>query len=224
MNENLKDWPDGKVYAKDTQERLTYEEACLEESVSLESIYTDTQKLVRELLDSANLKPGSIMVLGCSTSEVQGKRIGSYGNTDVAKSIVRAVRDCLTESGVFLAVQCCEHLNRSLVVERKVLEKYGLTEVTVLPVPHAGGAAAFTAMRLFEDPVVVESIQAHAGIDVGDTLIGMHLRPVAVPVRLSVKSIGYAHVTAARTRPKLVGGKRAVYDREEFEKWVKGEK
>ncbi len=224
MSENFKDWPDGKVYAKDAEERLTYREAFLEENISLESIHDDTKKLVGELLDSANLKPGNILVLGCSTSEVQGKRIGSYGNTDVAKAILEAVRALLSESGVFLAVQCCEHLNRSLVVERKVLDKYGLTEVTVLPVPHAGGAAAFTAMRLFEDPVVVESIQAHAGVDIGDTFIGMHLRPVVVPVRLSVKSIGFAHVTAARTRPKLVGGKRAVYDREEFEKWVKGER
>ncbi|HHY69419.1 MAG TPA: TIGR01440 family protein [Bacillota bacterium] len=191
--------------------------------MSLDSIYGQTEQVVKELLESSNLKPGSILVLGCSTSEVQGKRIGSYGNTDVAKAILGAIQDCLSESGIFLAVQCCEHLNRSLVVERETFEKYNLTEVTVLPIPHAGGATAFCAMMSFEDPVVVESIQGHAGIDIGDTFIGMHLRPVAVPVRLSLNAIGYAHVTAARTRPKLVGGKRAVYDREDFEKWVRGE-
>lgn len=218
-----KDYFDGKFYAKDTEERLTYKDAHLEEGISLDSIYGQTEQVVKELLESSNLKPGSILVLGCSTSEVQGKRIGSYGNTDVAKAILGAIQDCLSESGIFLAVQCCEHLNRSLVVERETFEKYDLTEVTVLPIPHAGGATAFCAMMSFEDPVVVESIQGHAGIDIGDTFIGMHLRPVAVPVRLSLNAIGYAHVTAARTRPKLVGGKRAVYDREDFEKWVRGE-
>ena len=115
----------------------------LEEGISLDSIYGQTEQVVKELLESSNLKPGSILVLGCSTSEVQGKRIGSYGNTDVAKAILGAIQDCLSESGIFLAVQCCEHLNRSLVVERETFEKYNLTEVTVLPIPHAGGAAAF---------------------------------------------------------------------------------
>ncbi len=215
-------WANGKIYAKDDQERYVYTEALLHGDISLESIEEQSRELTAGFLETANLKPGQILVLGCSTSEVQGKRIGSYGSTDVAKAILNGIEDALSGSGVFLAVQCCEHLNRSLVVEREVLDKYNLTEVSVLPVPHAGGATASIAMGLFKDAAVVESIQAHAGIDIGDTLIGMNLRPVAVPVRMPIKSVGCAHVTAARTRPKLVGGKRAVYDWKEFEERIKG--
>lgn len=196
-----------------------------EGEIDLAAVKESVSGAVSQLLEVARLKPGQIMVLGCSTSEVQGKRIGSTGNVDVASAILDGVSETLRGTGIHLAVQCCEHLNRALVVERETQEKYNLTEVTVLPVPHAGGATAATALRRFRDPVVVESIQAHAGIDVGDTLIGMHLRPVAVPVRLSVKSIGEAHVNAARTRPKLVGGKRAVYAWDEIEeKFGKGTK
>lgn len=188
-----------------------------EQAVSLEEIKSQVKEAVKGLLEVARLKPGQILVLGCSTSEIQGKRIGSYGNTEVAAAVLDGVEEALSGTGVRLAVQCCEHLNRALVVERETCEKYNLTEVTVLPVPNAGGATAATALRRFKDPCVVESIQAHAGIDIGDTFIGMHLRPVAVPVRLPIKSIGYAHLTLARTRPKLIGGKRAVYAWDEVE-------
>lgn len=191
-----------------------------EETISpldLGKIKSEVLDAAKGLLEVAKLRPGQILVLGCSTSEVQGKRIGSTGSIDVASAILDGVHEALKGTGVNLAVQCCEHLNRSLVVERAVQEKYNLTEVTVLPVPHAGGATASTALHRFQDPVVVESIQAHAGMDIGDTFIGMHLRPVAVPVRLPQKSVGDAHLTVARTRPKLVGGKRAVYVWDEVE-------
>jgi uncharacterized protein (TIGR01440 family) len=181
------------------------------DDLSLDIIRTQVVQAVRGLLEVANLKKGQIFVLGCSTSEVQGDRIGSHGNIEVAKAILEGAIEGLCGTGVYLAVQCCEHLNRALVVERFAAEKYNLTEVAVLPVPQAGGAVASTAMKTFDDPIVVESIQAHAGIDIGDTFIGMHLRPVVVPVRIDLKKIGHAHLTLARTRPKLVGGRRAIY-------------
>jgi len=186
--------------------------------IDVDEIRFQINEAVKGLLEVAQLKPGQILVLGCSTSEIQGRKIGSYGNTEVAEAVLQGVEAALAGTGVHLAVQCCEHLNRALVVERETCEKYNLTEVTVVPVPNAGGSAAATALRRFKDPVVVETIQAHAGVDIGDTFIGMHLKPVAVPVRLPIKSIGYAHLTVAKTRPKLIGGKRAVYAWEEAEK------
>jgi uncharacterized protein (TIGR01440 family) len=165
-----------------------------------------------ELLAVAGLTPGQILVVGCSTSEVRGARIGSSGSAEVAAAILAALRASCQARGVHLAVQCCEHLNRALVIERPAAECYGLEEVSVVPVPKAGGALAAQAMRDFAAPVVVESIQAHAGLDIGATLIGMHIRRVAVPVRLGQKLVGQAPVTAARARPKLIGGARAVYE------------
>lgn len=188
--------------------------------LNLEEVKVQARTAASGLLEVAKLRPGQVLVLGCSTSEVQGKRIGSTGNTEVAAAVLDGVEEALKGTGVQLAVQCCEHLNRALVVERETQEKYNLTEVTVLPVPHAGGATAATALRRFRDPVMVESIQAHAGIDIGDTLIGMHLRPVAVPTRLAIRSIGDAHLTLARTRPKLIGGNRAVYAWDEIEEKI----
>jgi uncharacterized protein (TIGR01440 family) len=182
------------------------------DSICLEAIRTQVLEVTQALLEKGNLKPGQIIVLGCSTSEVRGKAIGSSGSNEIAQAILDGIREALDGTGVSLAVQCCEHLNRCLVVERHVAERYNLTEVTVRPVPNAGGATAATAMDVFDDPVVVEAIQAHAGIDIGDTFIGMHLKPVVVPVRLPIHSVGHAHLTVARTRPKLVGGRRAVYE------------
>jgi len=188
--------------------------------LNLEEVKVQARTAASGLLEVAKLRPGQVLVLGCSTSEVQGKRIGSTGNTEVAAAVLDGVEEALKGTGVQLAVQCCEHLNRALVVERETQEKYNLTEVTVLPVPHAGGATAATALRRFRDPVMVESIQAHAGIDIGDTLIGMHLRPVAVPTRLAIRSVGDAHLTLARTRPRLIGGNRAVYAWDEIEEKI----
>lgn len=167
-----------------------------------------------ELLEVAAMKPGSIVVVGCSTSEVQGEKIGKASSMDIAQAIFTGIYPLIKENKLYLAVQCCEHLNRALVVERECAEKYDLEIVTVVPHLKAGGGFATTAYYSFADPVVVESIKGHAGIDIGDTFIGMHLRRVVVPVRGSIKKIGNAHLTMARTRPPLIGGERARYTRE----------
>lgn len=164
-----------------------------------------------ELLEVAGLRPGQILVVGCSTSEVLGERIGSAGSVEIAEILLPVILERAARFKARVAIQCCEHLNRALVVQRTTAESYGLTEVSVHPVPTAGGALAAKAMEKFEDPLVVEAVQAHAGIDIGLTLIGMHLRPVAIPVRLKNARIGQADVVAARTRPKLIGGSRAEY-------------
>lgn len=168
---------------------------------------------VREFGREVGLAPGQLMVVGCSSSEVGGLRIGSGGSMEVATVLLDALRAETSQWEVFLAIQCCEHLNRSLVVERKAMIAFHLEEVCVYPAPHAGGSLAACAMRDFADPVVVESVRAHGGLDIGNTLIGMHLKPVAVPVRLKQNTIGKAWVTAAKTRPRLVGGIRAIYEK-----------
>lgn len=180
--------------------------------VKLANISQEVTAAVQELLDVACLKQGQILVVGCSTSEVQGAEIGSAGSDEVAEKILAALLASCSNHGVRLAVQCCEHLNRALVVERQVVDQYNLEEVQVVPVPKAGGALAARAMHDYTDPAVVETIQAHAGLDIGATLIGMHLKHVAVPVRLRQNRIGQAMVTAAKIRPKLIGGARAVYE------------
>ncbi|WP_100486808.1 TIGR01440 family protein [Sporolactobacillus pectinivorans] len=152
-----------------------------------------------------------LLVIGCSTSEIGGSRIGTSGSMDVAASIYQALRNSHVQTGVHFAFQCCEHLNRTLVLDRKVAEQRGYDPVTVRPVQHAGGSMATYAYEHMDDPVVVEYIKADGGIDIGDTLIGMHLKPVAVPVRSEIKRIGSANLVMARTRPKLIGGERAVY-------------
>jgi len=174
-------------------------------------ITSDVKKALQELLASAGLKENSILVVGCSTSEVAGQKIGTASSLEIAGAVLDGLYPLCRKMRLYLAVQCCEHLNRSLVVERECMEQYDLEEVAVYPVQKAGGSLAFQAVKSFADPVVVENIRAHAGLDIGDTLIGMHLRPVAVPVRSTVASIGRAHLTMARTRPKLIGGERACY-------------
>lgn len=174
-------------------------------------ITSQVKTALRELLAAASLKEGSILVVGCSTSEIAGSKIGTASSLETATAIIDGLYPFCRENGLYLAVQCCEHLNRALVVERECLDKYSLEEVAVYPVQKAGGSLAACAIKTLRDPVVVEQIRAHAGIDIGDTLIGMHLRPVAVPVRSSVDAIGRAHLTMARTRPKLIGGERACY-------------
>ncbi len=166
---------------------------------------------LKEFMPVSGLKTGQILVVGCSTSEVLGRAIGKGYSQELGVEFFQQISRVCREYGVNPAFQCCEHLNRALVVGRAVLEKYALTEVSVMPVPGAGGSMAAAAFAGMDSPLVVESIQAEAGIDIGDTFIGMHLRPVAVPVRLAVRQIGSAHVTFARTRPKLIGGRRAVY-------------
>lgn len=176
-----------------------------------EEITKQANTVVTELLEQAKLKPGSLLVIGCSSSEMVGQRIGKGSSMEAAQAAFKGIYPVLQENGIHLAVQCCEHLNRSLIMEREVAEARGYEIVNVMPQPHAGGSFAVTAWNTFKDPVAVETIVADAGIDIGSTLIGMHLRRVAVPVRTSVKYIGEAVVVCARTRAKYVGGPRAIY-------------
>ncbi|MBQ1705243.1 MAG: TIGR01440 family protein [Clostridia bacterium] len=176
-----------------------------------EEITAQARQAVTELLEQAKLKAGQVMVVGCSSSEMVGQRIGKGSSLEAAQAAFAGIYPVLQEKGIWLAVQCCEHLNRSLIVERELAERKGWEIVNVVPQPHAGGSFAVTAYANFKDPVAVESIVADAGLDIGGTLIGMHLRRVAVPVRLSLNKIGEANILCARTRPKYVGGSRAVY-------------
>ena len=167
---------------------------------------------VTELIDVAGLREGQILVIGCSSSEIIGETIGHGSSFDTAKAVVDTILPILRERGIFLAAQCCEHLNRALIIERACAERYGLDEACVVPQPKAGGSFATSVWQSFSAPVAVEHIRAHAGLDIGGTLIGMHLREVAVPVRLSTDRIGEARLLAARTRPKYIGGSRAKYE------------
>lgn len=173
-------------------------------------IYQQTKAVIKELGEKANLKPGNIVVIGCSTSEVLGSKIGTNSNPDTAQKIFEALHDYSKEHGIYLAFQCCEHLNRSIITERAAVP--GAEIVNVVPQPKAGGSLATAAYAGFTDPVALETIQADAGIDIGFTLIGMHLKKVAVPVRLENNHIGEALIVAARTRPKFIGGIRAIYN------------
>ncbi len=176
-----------------------------------EEITQQARQAVTELLDQAGLKPGQLLVIGCSSSEMVGQRIGKGSSMEAARAAFAGIYPVLQERGIRLAVQCCEHLNRALIVERETAEHFGFEIVNVVPQPHAGGSFAVTAYAAFEAPVAVESIVADAGLDIGGTLVGMHLRRVAVPVRLSLNQIGEARILCARTRPKYIGGQRAAY-------------
>lgn len=169
---------------------------------------------VSELLAAAKLSKGDILVIGCSSSEVVGNKIGSSSNADAAEEIFDGIYPILREHGIFLAVQCCEHLNRAVIIEEETAKHYNLDTVNVVPHPHAGGAFATKAYNSFKKPVAVEKIRAHAGMDIGGTLIGMHLREVAVPVRISINKIGEASLILARTRAKFIGGERAHYNKD----------
>ena len=176
-----------------------------------EEITAQARQAVTELLDQAGLKPGQLLVIGCSSSEMVGQRIGKGSSMEAAKAAFSGIYPVLQERGIRLAVQCCEHLNRALIVERETAERFGFEIVNVVPQPHAGGSFAVTAYAAFTDPVAVETVVADAGLDIGGTLIGMHLRRVAVPVRLTLDRIGEARILCARTRPKYIGGARAAY-------------
>lgn len=176
------------------------------------NVYQQTCAVAEELIQKAGLKKNQILVVGCSTSEVLGSKIGTNSNPDTAKEIFRALHDTAKKYGIYLAIQCCEHLNRAIITERSAVHFSEL--VNVVPQPKAGGSLATAAYAGFSDPVAVEEIKADAGIDIGFTLIGMHLKKVAVPVRLTHNRIGEALIVAARTRPKFIGGARAVYNEE----------
>lgn len=175
-------------------------------------VTAQTRQVLTELLEVAKLEKGDILIVGCSTSEVAGQKIGTASNEQLAAAILEGLWDLLAGAGVHLAAQCCEHLNRSVIIEKQVAKAYGLAIVNALPQPKAGGSFATAVYEKLSEPVAVETVAAAAGIDIGDTLIGMHLRPVAIPVRVKEPAIGHAHVVCARTRPKLVGGVRAVYN------------
>ena len=180
--------------------------------MELEQITAQARTVVTELLDIAGLSAGDIFVVGCSSSEVLGGTIGKASSQEAAAAVFEGIYPTLRERGIYLAAQCCEHLNRALIVERDCAERYGCEPVCVVPQPKAGGSFAARTWRAFERPTAVEHIRAHAGLDIGGTLIGMHLREVAVPVRLSLNHIGQAILLCARTRPKFIGGSRAMYE------------
>ena len=180
--------------------------------MTLEMIRNETRAALCELLDCAKLVPGDVVVVGCSSSEIAGGDIGHASSPEIGAAVYEVIADELSSRGLFLAAQCCEHLNRALVIEH--VAATALEQVNAVPQPKAGGSFATAAYNAMNDPVLVECISAAAGLDIGGTLIGMHLRRVAVPVKLKNGSVGAAHVTAARTRPRFVGGARAVYDEE----------
>ena len=179
---------------------------------NFEQITAHARTAAAELADAAGLKAGDIFVVGCSSSEVLGGHIGKASSGEAAEAVFSGLYPVLQERGVYLAAQCCEHLNRALIVERDCAEQYGYEPVCVVPKPRAGGSFATQAWQAFARPTAVERIRAHAGLDIGGTLIGMHLREVAVPVRLSVDHVGRAILLCARTRPKFIGGSRAAYE------------
>lgn len=184
------------------------------EAGDISKITSQTIQCLRELVQAGRVQAGQLLVIGTSTSEVLGARIGTAGSLEAAQRIYEAVETVRAEAGFYPVYQCCEHLNRALVLEAEAALKYGLEPVSVIPVPKAGGSMASFAYQRLNQPVVAEEVQAHAGIDIGCTLIGMHLKRVAVPVRPTVRFIGNAFVQMAYTRPKLIGGERAVYSAE----------
>ena len=180
--------------------------------MNTELIKQQAKSAVSELLSVAGLHKGDILVVGCSSSEIVGETIGHGSSIEAAEAVFEAIYPILKEQGIYLAAQCCEHLNRALIIERECAKNYGLEEVCVVPQPKAGGSFTTTAWKNFVAPVAVEEIRAQAGLDIGGTLIGMHLCRVAVPVRLEQNRIGDAILLAARTRPKYIGGSRAKYE------------
>ena len=177
-----------------------------------DEIASKAKAIVGELIENAGLRSGQLLLIGCSTSEVVGSRIGHGSSLEAAHAIFDAIYPVFNEKGIYLAAQCCEHLNRCVILEGEAAKARSLEIVNVVPQPKAGGSFASVAYSAFSDPVAVETLEADAGLDIGQTLIGMHLRHVAVPLRLSERFLGEAVITAARTRPKFIGGGRAVYD------------
>ena len=180
----------------------------------MENIRNEVRTALNELLDAAALRKGELVVVGCSSSEILGEKIGKGSSPETGAAVADEILSVLNERGLYLAAQCCEHLNRALIVEREAAEKFGYEIVCVRPRPKAGGSFATAAYAAFDAPIAVEEIKADAGLDIGYTLIGMHLKKVAVPLRLQHDKLGEAKVLAARVRPKFIGGERACYDKE----------
>ncbi len=177
-----------------------------------EELTQQAKTAVLEIIEQAKIGRGSIFVVGCSSSTVKGENYGKASSMEIAQAIFDGIYPELKSRGIFLAAQCCEHLNRAIITEREAAEKLREPEVNVVPQPKAGGSFATITYNTLENPVAVEHIKADAGIDIGGVLIGMHLKEVAVPLVISVKNIGKAHITSARTRPKFIGGERAHYN------------
>ena len=186
---------------------ITYE---IDDKAIVEQIQADAKKVAEELVEKAHLSKGQVVVVGCSTSETLGNNLGSHSVPEVGKALFEALQSVFKPLGIYIAAQCCEHLNRAIIIEHEAAP--GAEIVNVVPQPKAGGSFATACYQAFEHPVALEHVKADAGIDIGGTLIGMHLKEVAVPLRLSQKTIGKAIVLAARTRPKFIGGDRAHYD------------
>ena len=186
---------------------ITYE---IDDKSILEQIGSDAKRIAEELVEAAHLRSGQIVVVGCSTSETLGQKIGNHSVPQAGKAIFEALQGVFAPHGIYIAAQCCEHLNRAIIIEHEAVPNADI--VNVVPQPKAGGSFATACYQAFKHPVALEHIKADAGIDIGGTLIGMHLKEVAVPLRLSQKTIGQASVIAARTRPKFIGGERATYD------------
>ncbi len=178
----------------------------------MNDIIKQAQNAAIELIEKAHLKKGDLIVVGCSSSEICGDKIGSNSSVETADAVFGAIYEVVKENGIYLAAQCCEHLNRAIIVEEEYAKMHNLDPVNVVPQPKAGGSFATKAYKEFKNAVAVEEIKADAGMDIGDTLIGMHLKKVAVPLRISVKKIGCANLVCARTRPKFIGGIRANYN------------
>ena len=177
----------------------------------MDNITQQVKAVMEEFIPKAKIKSGDILVVGCSTSEVVGSKIGTNSSPETAKVLFEALYDCAKSNGIYLAIQCCEHLNRALIVERDTAEKFCYEIVSVRPVPKAGGSFATAVYDSMRDPVAVEEVKATLGMDIGLTMIGMHMKNVAVPIRLYNDHIYNAIVIAAYSRPKLIGGVRAVY-------------
>lgn len=178
----------------------------------MNEIYNQAYSAASELIEKSGIGSGDIAVIGCSTSEVIGEKIGTSGTLEVAQEIFNGLNAAFSEKGIYIAAQCCEHLNRAIIIEKEKADMLGLEQVCVVPHPRAGGSFATAAWQTMKNPIAVEEIKADAGIDIGTTLIGMHLKRVAVPLRLENNTIGEAKLSAAKTRPRYIGGERAKYE------------
>ena len=177
----------------------------------MEMLKNQAREAVLEVIEKSKIQAGEIFVVGCSSSEIVGENIGKGSSPQTARAVFDVIYDELNKRGIYLAAQCCEHLNRALIIEKEAAEKYFLNQVNAVPQPKAGGSFATAAYESFKKPVCVEKIAAKAGMDIGETLIGMHIAPVCVPLRIKTKKIGEANVICARSRLKYIGGSRAHY-------------
>ncbi|WEV45721.1 TIGR01440 family protein [Streptococcaceae bacterium ESL0687] len=179
--------------------------------MDLNKLADETRLIIKDVIEKSAIKEGQLFVLGLSSSEVKGAHIGKDSSKEIGQVIVSVIYEELSSRGIFLGVQACEHLNRAILLEEEVALKNNFEIVSVLPSLHAGGSGQVAAYELFKNPVEVEYVQAFAGLDIGDTSIGMHIKHVQIPIRPLLKELGFAHVTALTSRPKLIGGQRATY-------------